>query len=145
MRPLIHQRVGAKITFGYLVILSLMVTISATQWQRLNHLNVTIGELSRQVNYSRLTLNNINSGLLSVQYFVGRYVDTGDDADLAQFQQNFDALQGLIAQAEAEPIDPAYAASLAAMAQGIEDYGTVFAEVTGIIQRRREIENGAMG
>jgi len=144
MRPLIHQRVGAKITFGYLVILILMVTVSLTQWLRLNHLNVTIGELSRQVNTGRQTLNDINSSLLLVQYYANRYAGTADDADLDQFNLNYAKLQELIVQAEAESGEPGYAAGLATMAEGVEEYGAVFAEVTAIIQRRLEIESGPM-
>ncbi len=144
MRALLRRRVDAKIIFGYLVALILMVWIGLVAVVQLDQINSTVGNLTDELAVERGVAQEIVSQVWLVRFYANKYVRTQNQTDLDSFNSEFDRLEGLLVQADQLTTNTNRREKLDRIKTAVEDYRNAFQQVTEIIKRRQILQSGTL-
>lgn len=133
-----RMTLSTKLILAFGTVLTLLIAVSAIAYMALTHATNGFSD------YRRFAINTNNAGrvqanLLSMRISAANYYYTADPAQLKNQKERFELLQEVLKEAEANVIDEQQLKILDDSEKRIEEYGEVFEEITGLVNKRDEL------
>ncbi len=138
MINLFRRHVGAKIAWGYVGILALMLAIGLLAVVRLDRVSATLSSLTGDLEVDQQLASQIVRHILSARFYAARYVNSYSQADLDAFNSEYTQMQGLLSQARLS--NPERSAVLMAIEEAVNAYGAAFTQVTDLTRQQQQIQ-----
>ncbi len=139
MRFIRDLKVGTKIITGYVAALILITIVGILAVSRINQIGSTVETLADSLAQEQYLVDELALTFQAVRFQANKYIRDQQQADLDQFEDEYQNLQSLLAVTEAQVADPERKAVLAGVKSDVEAYGNIFSQIVDLLDSRAKI------